>query len=400
MIKIERAKLYDRLWTKGLVKTASELNTTSEKLKAVSLQADIPLPTPRYWTMRQRANPIPRSPLPESDLTLLEVPQKQVRQAKASPKPIPSATSKNISPKSNYDVGYPAIFEEIQLANRAAIISAYQQLKVPSRLPNHLHPLINQLHHAEKSEPVHFSGYSRPAPVLWFHGRYEKAVPKGALIIANTLLETLTLIGAAVTLNNNDNNYRGRYDAEFELEGAEFELSCYVPTQKDEISKNKWEWATFSPTNEPIRFAVNTTYTWSKSQISHKSKEVETDYVRRVFTRIISLIPKGRMEAADREERQKQADHDAKIEAEQRQRHDTEYQNVEALLRKIQLHEFTEKIRHHTMANETSADTKWRTEIADWLEFGNSEGLILTESDCNNLLAHFAHSQLPESRTI
>ncbi|WP_338217980.1 hypothetical protein [Lacticaseibacillus salsurivasis] len=305
MITIKREKLYHWIWTKGLVKSASELGTTPGKLKNVLLQADIPLPNPQYWMMRQRENPLPRTPLPESELTVLEVPQKQLRQAKNLSTPEPSPPSNHHSSETKLEATYPPIFKEIELTNRSAIISAYQQLSVPSQLPKHLHPLIDQVYRVKKSEPVYYLGYSRPAPMLWFHSRYEKRTPAGALIIADALLEALASVGATVKLKNDDHNYRGRYDAEFELEGAEFELSCHVPTQKDNPSKDQWGRPTFSLTNELLRFAVTTSFTWSKSPITHKSDESETDYVKRIFIRIISLIPKGRREIAARKAQQK-----------------------------------------------------------------------------------------------
>lgn len=72
-VTFQRGELYEEIWQISLSKVAKKYEVPYQKLKDACNDADIPLPSQRYWGNLQIGKPVEKEPLPESTHTTVTV---------------------------------------------------------------------------------------------------------------------------------------------------------------------------------------------------------------------------------------------------------------------------------------------------------------------------------------
>ena len=401
VIKKTRLELYQLIWSIGLVKTAKELGVPYEKFRQSVTAANIPVPSARYWTMKNFPNALPKSPLPESKSTYVEIPEKpkkvatvkKINQLTKKPKISRVTEDKEQSIQesvSTTETNIPNSFKKLNLTNYEKIVKAYQQITIPKQIPRHPQDLIANIIAERKASKQrerfdYRQVYTPPKPTIWFHSRSESETENTTLIEVNSLLAALEEAGAKLSLSSE------KKDIEIDIEGARIILSCHLPTHQVLLSPSDKRYDQYSSTvyertDEIIRFGLKTGSEWSDSKaIAHTSEDTdEVIYLRRVFAKIIGLIPKSRKEIANDKIREEQRQAERIEEERQRDIHSAAVDQVSALLQSVQRHAYANQIRaYEIMTKDSLDDTKreWIKHIADWIENPDTNDAVLTQQD-------------------
>lgn len=394
-INLTRQKLYDYLWSNGTTKTADKLNTTAEKVKAAALSANIPIPNNSYWSSLYMGKEVIKPALPDSNTaSIVTIPEKKKRKPSLPSKDIDThVETRAVAPKSKNNVSQD-YFPDIQLTNSEVINKVLTHIKVPTTMPTHKNILIaqtiKQRHLREQSSRYDYAA-NKKEETIYFHGRDEISTSTEALIVTNTLLKAFTDAGAILKIVDQD--------VQVALDGALLILRCHIPSHRITLSPkdkrwHEWSDTAYVPDDDKIRFSIQVQHAWSHSSpVRHKANENNTDYVKRIFTKAIRLIPRSRKIAEQDRIDEINRKIERKREEERQEKHRKAYSELESLLDSAQAHHVAGELRAYLNDSNTidTQELKRMLNLADWLE-GGTENSILTESDRRQLISKFFKS--------
>lgn len=153
VISLSRSNLYKKIWRNGISKTASELNTTVQKLKNAASSANIPLPDNSYWGNLHAGNYVAKLKLPNSQkdyiVNIVEK-NKQISKIKEHV-PLDTQNNKNNSTIENDIHNY---FPDIEFKNPEAINKVINHSKVPKTLPQKKEHFIDDFIKKERKKTL------------------------------------------------------------------------------------------------------------------------------------------------------------------------------------------------------------------------------------------------------
>jgi len=392
-INIKRVDLYEEIWSHGVSKTAEKYNTTVVKLKSAIVDNDIPIPDRSYWANIHMGKEVKKQNLPDpSNNVEINIEGKRTR---VNLKDIKHTLSDDIRVQKR-DV--KNIFSDIELNDPDSVNDALMNIKIPKNMPSKPEPLISPVIselREEKNDGInsyYFGnnvGKSSYSKVLRFHRRDEIEIGKDSLLLTNVLFKALNTAGAKISLNN-------EADAEISIDGGEILLKCHIPSKKVMLKTTDKRWSeyrdtTFEPIDEKIRFSVGIKSVWTEpSPIKQRTSESNEEYLKRVFVKIISLIPKSRERNEEIKLQQIEFEKEEKLKELHKEKHDNDYDKVKKLINDTFAYEVASKIREYIKnSNIQNIDEKsWAYSQADWIENGNNSS-TLDESDRQKLIDYF-----------
>lgn len=392
-IKLTRTELYNRVWKYGTSRTAKMLNTTADRIKTASLEANVPLPNNSYWSSIHMGKDVAKTPLPSPSKQLtINIPERKKGTSHKSTNQKEKNTHEYL--KTTNEETNQNMFNNIQLTNYDSINQALKQIKVPKTMPTKPEPLIaeiiNQAREEKKAEQTgSFYAPYRNRSTIKFHGRFGIKPTKEALIMLNTLLKAFSKANANITLTDEKN------DILIALEDATLTLSCHIPSHRvilkpDDKRWQKWHESDFEPTNEKICFAIQLQHAWNTRPVHHKNQETESDYIKRIFIKTIQLIPNSRQIAHDDQLKEINQEKEKAIEAQQEEQHYEVYTKLKNLLSKARTHQVSLQLKTYIQDTnfEDQETLKWAVHQMNWLD-GQESSDILKESDRQRLVDDF-----------
>lgn len=392
-INIRRSDLYNEIWSHGVSKTAQKLNTTSIKLKSAIEDNDIPVPNQSYWANIHMGKEVNRQVLPDPNNNIeINIEEKNPRINFNDKKLVVPDDKKN----QKDDIG--TFFSNIKLNDVESIKKALMNIDIPKNMPQKPEPLISQVIAELKEEKqdrvgsYYFRSYvgtSSYSNVLRFHRRKEIEINKDSLLLTNVLLKALSNAGAKIILDDDS-------DAEVLIDGGKIKLKCHIPSKKVTLKTTDKRWTdyrdtTFEPIDEKIRFSVSIEEGWSDgSPINRGMNESNKEYLKRVFIKIICLIPKSKKKDEEIRARQIEFEKEEHIKELHQERHDNEFDRVKNLIDNTLAHEVASRIREYVKNDDyqNQNEKEWAYSQANWIEkFGTSD--ILNESDRQRLVSYF-----------
>ncbi|MCT3221922.1 hypothetical protein EFO81_04365 [Lactiplantibacillus plantarum] len=391
IIKLTRTELYNYIWTDGISRTAQNLNTTANKIKTAAINADIPLPNNSYWGHLHMGTSIPKTKLPNpADQLIISIPEHKKRTRYIHV--ISEAETINSVTGPIKSKCMPNLFTEIPLKNSNTINQAFLQIKVPKTMPVNPVPLISELikqQREEKRADKIGSFYVSSKSTINFHGRFGMTPSKEALIILNTLLKAFNRAGASIALTED------KKDILITLEGAILTLSCHIPSHQvllkpDDKRWTDWHDTDYEPTDEKICFGIRLQHAWNVTPIHHKKGEYESDYVKRIFTKAIQLIPNSRKIVQDDQLQKIKREEEEKQQVARREQHDNIYNDLKELLENARTHWVAELlkayIQHVSFKDKEALNVALH--LANWLD-GQEKDDVLNKSDREQLVSEF-----------
>ncbi|CAJ1200921.1 hypothetical protein CPR19088_GLDEOEPO_00824 [Companilactobacillus paralimentarius] len=400
-INIRRSDLYEEVWSYGVSKTAKKLNTTSIKLKSAIEANDIPIPSQSYWASIHMGKEIERQALPNSSNNVeINIKEKKSKINLTDKKSIVLDNKK--SPKDDIE----KIFSNINLNDIDSVNKALMNIDIPKNMPRKPEPLILQVMTELKEEKQNrtgsyyfrsYVGTSSYSHVLRFHRREEIEIGKDSLLLTNTLLKALDSAGAKISLD-------AEADAEVLIDGGKIKLKCHIPSKKVMLKTTDKRWSeyrdtTFEPIDEKVRFSVSIESSWSDaSPIKRGINESNEEYLKRIFIKIIRLIPKSKKKDEEIRVRQIEFEKEERIKELHQKRHDSEYDRVKELINNTLAHEVASKIREYVKNSDSQNqnEMEWAYSQANWIDkCGKSD--ILNESDRQRLISYFLKERVNDN---
>lgn len=389
-INIKRADLYEEIWSHGISKTAERYNTAVVKLKSAMVDNDIPIPDQSYWANIHMGKEVKKQNLPNpSNNVEVNIEEKRIR--------VNLKDVKNTLPDDGrvQKKGMKNFFSGIELSDANSVNMALMNIKIPKGMPSKPEPLISPVIselREEKNDPHYFRSYvgkSSYSKVLRFHRRDEIEIGKDSLLFTNVLFKALHAAGAKISLNN-------EADAEISIDGGEILLKCHIPSKRVMLKTTDKRWSeysdtTFEPTDEKIRFSVRINSGWTDpSPIKQRTSESNEEYLKRVFVKIISLIPKSRERDEEIKLQQIELEKEEKLKELHQEKHDNDYDKVKELINNTLAYEVASKIRGYIKNSnlQNTNEKSWAYSQADWIENGDNNS-VLDESNRQRLIAYF-----------
>ncbi|MQS53465.1 hypothetical protein [Companilactobacillus mishanensis] len=396
---ISRKDLYEDIWSVGLTKTANRLNTTSTKLKKIALDNNIPLPSPTYWGNLYAGKRSERTKMSSLDGNItIAIPEK-------SSKRNSTFVNRKINAPKSEDVFllYENLFSDIELTEPEKVINALMKIKVPTMMPKKVNPLIKKLVLELKEEKrdrfnkyslIEHAGRGSYSDTLRFHRRDEIRITNDALIIVNELLNSFILCGGNIELNNES-------DIGLAIDGADIIVKCHVPSRKVILKTTDKRWSEYKdtmyePIDEKVRFSIITerqSYS-NPVQIRYQKNESDADYLRRIFIKVIQLIPKSRFQKEEMRLAEIEREEEEKQRKIVQEKHADEYAKVQALIDDTRYFEVASRIRDYVESEGSNnpEEAKKQLDLADWIE-NLGENDVLNESDRKKLVDYFFKHQ-------
>lgn len=393
--KIDRVELYNRIWEHGITKTAEKLNTTAEKLKASAQNANIPLPSPSYWGNLHIGKTVTKTKLPDPEKnSSIIIPEKKKSISKIEKEIIQEVTRKSTSTQENIVI--QAYLPNVKLDNPKLVNEAFVHIKVPNTMPTKKEKFIENSIIEKNNENKSFLERSY-IPIgeknLNFHRRYNIKLTSNCLIVTNTLLKSLNESGANISLNT-------KGDINLELERAKLTLKCYVPSKRILLSPDDKNWRESNEyehvaADEAICYSIQLKDSWSTpAQIHHRVNESDTDYVKRVFIKIIALIPKSREKIEREKQRAIERIEEEKQKEIRYEKHEKVYNELKKLLNDVKAHQVSTQLNSYLQEINIQDPEKLErfSNLSKWID-GDIDSDILTESDRQHLISDFFNSK-------
>lgn len=400
VINLKRSDLYKKIWRNGINKTASELNTTVQKLKDATSSANIPLPDNSYWGNLHAGNYVAKVKLPNSQKDYIVNIVEKNRQIPRIKEHIPLDTQNNKN-NSTIENDIHNYFPDIEFKNPEAINKVINHLKVPKTLPQKKEHFIDDFIKKRKEERTSYFGVNQSQDYInsqnfigciYFHKRDNIEISTNALIVTNTLLKALKNANAIVTL--------GEKNLQLSFENAKLILSCHVPSKQiivgpDDERWSEWNNKVYIPADENIYFGIKTNSSWKEPRpIHHELNEDDTDYVKKVLLKIISLIPQSRQQLEQKRLNAIEAAKQEKNREIKRQKHEQAYEELNSLLTKVKAHQISIQLASY-LEDSNIEDTKTLNRLLNlskWID-GKAKNDFLTDTDRQNLIDAFFNSK-------
>jgi len=209
------------------------------------------------------------------------------------------------------------------------------------------------------------------------------------LLLTNVLFKALNKAGAKISLDSEAN-------AEISIDGGMILLECHIPSKKVMLKTTDKRWSeyrdtTFESTDEKIFFSMRIKEGWGDpSPIRHGVSESDEEYLKRVFIKIISLIPKSRKRDEEIKLKQIEYKKEEKLKELRQEKHDNEYDKVKNLINNTLTYVVASKIREYIKNSDfkDSDEMNWAYSQADWIENGGNNS-TLDKTDRQKLIDYF-----------
>lgn len=192
----------------------------------------------------------------------------------------------------------------------------------------------------------------------------------------------------------------GEKNLQLSFENAELILSCHVPSKQiiigpDDIRWSEWNNKVYIPADETIYFGIKTNSSWKEPRpIHHELNENDTDYVKRVLLKIISLIPQSRQQLEQERLNAIEAVKQEKIREIKRKKHEQAYEELNSLLTKVKAHQVSIQLASY-LEDSNIEDTKTfdrLLNLSKWID-EKAKSDFLTDTDRQNLIDDFFDSK-------
>lgn len=271
MQSISRKDLYDKLWTIGITKTATELGVPYDRVKKSCIENDIPLPTQSYWSRLKMGNEKPSQPtLPNPlDNSIIAIEKAKKKSAKIPEKIIVycnEGTQQNISIIDNQIASKKAIEKERKViffsdkkSEQEKLTKIYNSIKVNKTLSSKPHSEI--VKYRKKDHPYW-------ATRLIISSASREIIPE-VLPFIDSLLKTFETAGAKIVSKAEEiellyKNYI--FTLNFKLPCTRVNLS---PSDKDYTSYNTYKYVNTGKINVEVGYKLY----WRKWGKNEKMKK-------------------------------------------------------------------------------------------------------------------------------
>lgn len=354
MISIFRKDLYEKIWSKGITKTAKELDVPYIKLKKASVDNDIPLPTQSYWSKLYMGNEKPTQP---------ELPNTE--------------DNSSTSTKKKEEKSYFAYLKD----DEKKLMEIYNSLKINKTLSTKPHKEI--VKYRKKTQ-------SYREDKLRIKSALGEIIPE-VLPFIDSLFKTLEKAGAKIMCEFDEievlYNDKYTFTLNFKLPCKRITLS---PGDEKYSEYHTFEYKTKGKINVEVGYKAYW-YRWGRNEKSiNQTKKMTTgDLLRKVFIYMSSLP-----EIIDEEEKAYIIREEQRLKEEEERlllqaKRDNEYEKTQKLINNSFNYFHSKIIKEYVTAefDDETAEYIWAMEKADWIR--DSEKFpdeFLTENEKEKLL--------------
>lgn len=391
MLSISRKDLYDKLWTIGITKTATELSIPNVKLKTICTNNDIPLPTASYWGSLQMRKDKPfQTPLPNpndnSIITIENVKKKTMKVPEKIVVHINEETHTKTPNIKNIDSSTKVVEKDKRIcfsdtkSEQEKLTKIYNSIKINKTLSSKPHSEIVKYlkkDHSYWENRLKISSASR------------EIIPE-VLPFIDSLLKMFETAGAKIVSKSEEIELLYKkyiFTLNFNLPCTRVNLSL---TDKDYTSYNTYKYVNTGKINVEVGYKLYW-HKWGKNKkiIKQTKNMTSEDLLRKVFIYIFSLSS-----IIDEKEKEHIIEEEIRLKKEQEkflleERIEKEQKKTEELLTNSMNYFYSRIMKEYITAeiDETTDEYKWAMDKADWIQNSSKypDGL-LTEQNKKELL--------------